>query len=80
MGDRAHAWPEIHLNGIGWMPLDIYPEQGVQPPPQLVSQDLESLLGELARDDKSGGRAEVARAKPFRFPGRRLGSDLSGFS
>ena len=76
MGDRAHAWPEIHLNGIGWMPLDIYPEQGVQPPPQLVSQDLESLLGELARDDKSGGRAEVARAEPFRFPWSKIGLGL----
>ncbi|MEE2757413.1 MAG: transglutaminase-like domain-containing protein [Myxococcota bacterium] len=68
MGDRAHAWPEIHIDGVGWIAFDIYPEQSDQPPPQLVSQDLESLLGELARNDKSGGRALEAQNTPFQIP------------
>ena len=31
MGDRAHAWPEIHLNGIGWMPLIFILSKGFNP-------------------------------------------------
>ena len=52
MANTAHAWPEIHVAGIGWIPFDIYPEQSDEPPPGLVQQSLESLLGELARDDE----------------------------
>lgn len=58
LGDRAHAWPEIHIAGVGWVPFDIYPEQSDEPPPRFVDQSLESLLGELARDDPTGGRGE----------------------
>ncbi len=68
LGDRAHAWPEIHLAGVGWVPFDIYPEQSDEPPPRIVDQSLESLLGELARDDKTGGRAEEPLSDPFRIP------------
>ena len=51
MGDTAHAWPEIHIDGIGWIPFDIYPERSDEPPTELVQQSLESIFGELARDD-----------------------------
>ncbi|MGB0646299.1 MAG: DUF4129 domain-containing transglutaminase family protein [Bradymonadia bacterium] len=51
MGDTAHAWPEIHIEGIGWIPFDIYPERSDEPPTELVQQSLESIFGELARDD-----------------------------
>ena len=68
LGDRAHAWPEIHLAGVGWVPFDIYPERSDEPPPRMVDQSLESLLGELARDDKTGGRSEEAMRDPFRIP------------
>ena len=51
MGDTAHAWPEIHLEGIGWIPFDIFPERSDEPPTELVQQSLESIFGELARDD-----------------------------
>lgn len=55
MGDRAHAWPEIYLEGIGWVTFDIYPERTDLPPPSAVDYDLEKLLGELARKDPTGG-------------------------
>ena len=72
MGDRAHAWPEIHIVGVGWIPFDIYPEQSDQPPPQLVSQSLESLMGELARNDKSGGRANQPKSEAFSIPWQQI--------
>jgi hypothetical protein len=61
-GDRAHAWPEIHIAGIGWVTFDIYPEQSDEPPPQSVSQSLESLFGEIARNQVNRG---VKRSAPF---------------
>lgn len=51
MGNTAHAWPEIHIEGVGWIPFDIFPERSDEPPAQLVQQSLESIFGELARDD-----------------------------
>lgn len=57
-GDRAHAWPEIHIDGVGWVTFDIYPQHSDEPPPSTVSQSLESLLGELARDQVKRGLSE----------------------
>ncbi len=57
-GDRAHAWPEIHIDGVGWVTFDIAPENGDPQPNVFVDQSLESLFGELARNDKSGGKAD----------------------
>jgi hypothetical protein len=57
MGNDAHAWPEMYIDGVGWVTFDIYPEKSDEPPPQMIDQDLESMLGELARKDKTGGRA-----------------------
>ncbi|MBW2731892.1 MAG: hypothetical protein JRH20_05825 [Deltaproteobacteria bacterium] len=55
MGDRAHAWPEIFLEGVGWVTFDVYPERTDMPPPPPVDYDLEKLLGELARKDPTAG-------------------------
>lgn len=57
-GNTAHAWPEIHIDGVGWVTFDIAPENGDPQPNAFVDQSLESLFGELARNDKSGGKAE----------------------
>jgi hypothetical protein len=54
-GDRAHAWPEIHIEDVGWITFDIYPEHSDEPPPSLVSQSLESLFGEIARNQEQRG-------------------------
>ncbi|PIE20049.1 MAG: hypothetical protein CSA66_01605 [Proteobacteria bacterium] len=65
MGNMAHAWPEIHLEGIGWVTFDVYPERSDEPPQQIVDQALESMLGEMARDDDSGGRRADPAAAPL---------------
>lgn len=79
LSHQAHAWPELHVAGVGWIPLDIHPERSDEPPPILADQDLESLLGELARRDASGGKAEAPRA-PFRVPWGRLASFLAALA
>ncbi len=55
--NEAHAWPELYLDGIGWVTFDIYPERSDEPPARHVDQDLETALGELARKDVTGGKA-----------------------
>ncbi|MFO0746377.1 MAG: transglutaminase domain-containing protein [Myxococcota bacterium] len=67
LGNQAHAWPEIHLDGIGWVTFDVYPEQSDEPPQQIVDQDLANMLGEIARKDPSGGQKADPNAKGFDF-------------
>jgi hypothetical protein len=56
-GNEAHAWPELYVDGVGWVTFDIYPERSDEPPPVPFDEDLQSALGELARKDKTGGKA-----------------------
>lgn len=56
-GNMAHAWPEIYIDGVGWMTFDVYPERSDEPRPPPVDAELEQLLGELARKDPTGGRS-----------------------
>ncbi|MGD8825415.1 MAG: transglutaminase domain-containing protein, partial [Myxococcales bacterium] len=48
-GGASHAWPEIYLDGFGWVVMDVYPERALDPPEQPMDADLQRLLGELAR-------------------------------
>lgn len=48
-GANAHAWPEIHVDGAGWVVVDVAPEQALDSPPPPPDPDLQRLLGELAR-------------------------------
>jgi protein-glutamine gamma-glutamyltransferase len=75
MSDRAHAWPEIYLQGIGWITFDIYPERTDMPSPELVDYDLEKLLGELARNDQTAGLR--ADGRPLVIPWRALLQSLA---
>jgi len=47
---NAHAWPEVYVRGLGWVVFDISPERVVTPPEDdRVDQDLQRMLGEMAR-------------------------------
>ncbi|MFT3712395.1 MAG: transglutaminase domain-containing protein [Archangium sp.] len=52
--NEAHAWPEMYVDGVGWVTFDIVPERSDEPPAAHVDQDLEAALGELARGEPPG--------------------------
>jgi uncharacterized membrane protein YgcG len=55
---NAHAWPEIHLDGIGWIPFDISPEKSLEPPVEAPDQGLQQMLGEMVREGAGNPRDE----------------------
>lgn len=66
----AHAWPEIYLEGLGWIPLDISPEKSLAPAEDAPDQGLQQMLGEMARqgagnpkdEQKASGRGDLQEA------------------
>lgn len=48
-GGDAHAWPELYVTGYGWIVLDIAAERNLDPPGQGTDDDLQRILGEMAR-------------------------------
>jgi hypothetical protein len=60
-GNEAHAWPELYLDGVGWVTFDIAPEASDEPPPGHVDVDLAAALGEVARNDPTGGKADPGK-------------------
>ena len=67
----AHMWPELYLEGVGWMVLDITAEKNLDPPSPPQDEDLQRLLGNMARNDPPD--PEQPSALP---PGRHYGRDL----
>ena len=45
----AHAWPEVYLDGVGWVVVDVQPQRTLDPAPEPPDADLQRLLGQLAR-------------------------------
>ncbi|MCP3957620.1 MAG: transglutaminase domain-containing protein [bacterium] len=45
----AHAWPEIYLDGVGWVVVDLAPQQTLDEPLQSPDQALQRMLGEMMR-------------------------------
>jgi transglutaminase-like putative cysteine protease len=50
-GGDAHAWPELYLEGAGWIVLDIASQRNLDPPQLPVDDELQRLLGEMARGE-----------------------------
>ena len=77
-GNMGHAWPEIYIDGVGWATFDIFPENGDPQPSAFVDQSLESLFGELARKDKSGGKSEEPVEEGIQIPWAVIWMSLLG--
>ncbi|MDQ7006028.1 MAG: transglutaminase family protein [Acidobacteriota bacterium] len=59
----AHAWAEIYLDPVGWVPIDPSPES-LDPPVPPTDLDLQRLLGELARPPTPTGGEPAGRIWP----------------
>ncbi len=68
--NEAHAWPEMFIEGVGWVTFDIAPERSDEPPSPHVDQDLEAALGELARKPPPD---TLEDSTPFVIPWALLG-------
>ena len=73
LGNDAHAWPEMYLDGVGWVTFDIYPEHSDEPPQPPVDEDLETTLGEIARKDPTGGQRGRPATLGLRIPWELIG-------
>jgi hypothetical protein len=60
-GNEAHAWPELYLDGVGWVTFDIAPQESDEPTLTHVDVDLAAALGEVARNDPTGGKADPGK-------------------
>ncbi|MBN9416858.1 MAG: transglutaminase domain-containing protein [Candidatus Eremiobacteraeota bacterium] len=60
---EAHAWPEVYLDGAGWVTLDISPEKHEGGEVEEPDPNLQRLLGELARAKE---KKPAAEEKAFR--------------
>ncbi len=50
-GRASHAWPEIYLDGVGWVVVDVAPERSLDSAPPPPDEDLQQLLAELLRGE-----------------------------
>ena len=56
---EAHAWPEVYLQGAGWVILDISPEKHEGGEMDQPDPNLQRMLGELARNQKRPAEEEA---------------------
>ena len=71
----AHAWPELYLDGVGWVVFDVSPAKNLDPPSQPPDDDMQQRLAELARGKPpAGARDADYEPRPERRP---LGKPLA---
>ena len=51
-GQDSHAWAEIYVTDLGWVPIDVSPETVLSAAPAPPDPELQRLLGELLRGER----------------------------
>ena len=51
-GADAHAWPEIYLEDIGWVVVDLSPQQSLDDPWDEADPELQRMLGDMLRQQQ----------------------------
>lgn len=59
----AHAWPEVYLQDLGWVVLDISPQKSLEQAPSPVDQGLQQMMGEMARQNPDEDPIDPAEEK-----------------
>ena len=72
-GGDAHAWPELYLEGFGWLVLDIAAQTNLDPPGEPMDEDLSDLLADMARNETD----EQAGPDDAPIEQRNFGRDLA---
>ncbi len=67
----GHAWPEVYLEGIGWLVLDIAPKKNLDAPARPLDKELQRKLAELARTQPLEKPKNVSQP-PVRAPKRTV--------
>jgi transglutaminase-like putative cysteine protease len=52
----SHAWPEVFVEGVGWIVFDISPERTLAPPQEPVDSGLQQMMGDMARQSPLNGK------------------------
>jgi transglutaminase-like putative cysteine protease len=74
-GGDAHAWPEVYVDGYGWIVVDVAPERNLDPPGQAPDEDLQRILGEMARQQPPDPTRPPEEQRPPRVK-RNYGRDI----
>ncbi|MCG8553688.1 MAG: transglutaminase domain-containing protein [Proteobacteria bacterium] len=64
-GENSHAWPELYLEGTGWVIADVFPERSLDAAMQPPDPDLQRLLGQMARGERPLLQSEERSFKPI---------------
>lgn len=84
--NAAHAWVEIYLDGIGWIPIEVTKGYSVQPSGERIYQKTENgtylVIRENWPEDKEqyGDGFHWSQTAPFITPGAPGGSSSAGTS
>ncbi len=70
----AHAWPEIYLEDVGWVVVDLAPQTTLDEPIQAPDRALQRMLGEMMRqpDEEPWLEDQLANRIDFAAIARRL--------
>jgi transglutaminase-like putative cysteine protease len=71
-GANSHAWPEVYIDGVGWVVDDVAPQHSLDSPPPPPDPDLQRLLGEMARGMKPLPQGEEHALEPLIASARAL--------